>query len=201
METENQKLRERVEVLNNETLLLAHQVTNLTHQLKRAMEAAGTSAPSATAPSAVFEGYVDGMPRITWCGEALPAGTVLYASAPSVSAPQPVDAAHAVPTWEAMMKAHYAQGGSVQALGAPYFMQREIDAYRAAPSPAAQPAAQAGIPVPKDAKLWSDGIWRDSSGNELGLSAAPVAQTTDTTKADDEGASRADEDWFFHPND
>lgn len=38
-----------------------------------------------------------------------------------------------------------------------------------------QPAASPKpIPVPKDAKLWGDGIWRDSSGNTLGPAASPT---------------------------
>lgn len=49
----------------------------------------------------------------------------------------------------------------------------------------AQPSvaqAVAAVPVPKDAKLWADGIWRDSSGNTLGPDASNGAQAVaDTT--------------------
>lgn len=34
-----------------------------------------------------------------------------------------------------------------------------------------QSKAPRPLPVPRDAKLWSDGIWRDSSGNVLGPAA------------------------------
>jgi hypothetical protein len=39
--------------------------------------------PTPAAPVAIFDGYVDGMPRISWTGEALRVGAKLYTSQPA----------------------------------------------------------------------------------------------------------------------